>query len=259
MTTLIQKRTSEQGFTLVELAIVMIIIGLLIGGVLKGQELINNAQITSAVAQLRNVDIALSGFRDAYNAIPGDMTSAQARLPGCIAAPCNVDGDGNGRLDTAPGVAVDNGDETFAVWSQLAAGNFIQGVNITTATPTLLRADTAPATEIGDNSLITIGFHANLAALASANQVAPQGMYMVITAADDGDVANAVGGVSMTPNAAQRVDSKLDDGAPNAGTVRAAGTAGANATDCTDGGNADDIYKEALEANNCALYIQVQG
>jgi prepilin-type N-terminal cleavage/methylation domain-containing protein len=55
---------SQAGFTLVELAIVMIIIGLLIAGVLKGQELIANARVTSTVAQVKAIDAAISTFKD---------------------------------------------------------------------------------------------------------------------------------------------------------------------------------------------------
>ena len=69
------KQTSQAGFTLVELAIVMIIIGLLIAGVLKGQELIGNARVTSTVAQIKAIDAATSTFKDTYAALPGDMTT----------------------------------------------------------------------------------------------------------------------------------------------------------------------------------------
>ncbi|HIL28602.1 MAG TPA: prepilin-type N-terminal cleavage/methylation domain-containing protein, partial [Micavibrio sp.] len=82
----------QAGFTLVELAVVMIIIGLLIGGVLKGQELIANAQIASTVAGIKGIDAATSTFNDTYNAFPGDMSNALTRLPNC-AAPC---ANGNG-------------------------------------------------------------------------------------------------------------------------------------------------------------------
>ena len=77
---------SQAGFTLVELAIVMIIIGLLIGGVLKGQELITNAQITATVAQVKSIDGATTTFKDMYNALPGDMLNPAGRLPNCAAA-----------------------------------------------------------------------------------------------------------------------------------------------------------------------------
>jgi prepilin-type N-terminal cleavage/methylation domain-containing protein len=89
---------SEAGFTLVELAIVMIIIGLLIAGVLKGQALIANARVTSTVAQNKAIDAAISTFRDTYAALPGDIQNAGAKLPNC-AGPCiAVLGNGDGVL-----------------------------------------------------------------------------------------------------------------------------------------------------------------
>ena len=93
-------KTGQSGFTLVELAIVMIIIGLLIGGILKGQELIANAQTTATVAQLKGIDGALSTFRDKYSTLPGDMLSPNTRLRDCNAAPCNNPGNGDGRVTT---------------------------------------------------------------------------------------------------------------------------------------------------------------
>src|SRR5689334_17885827 len=94
---------SEAGFTLVELAIVMIIIGLLIAGVLKGQALIGNARVTSTVAQIKAIDAAVSTFKDTYAGLPGDLLSANTKVPNCAALPCNAGGDGNGRLATTPG------------------------------------------------------------------------------------------------------------------------------------------------------------
>ncbi len=94
---------AQAGFTLVELAIVMIIIGLLIAGVLKGQALITNAKVTAQVAQFKAVDAATSTFKDMYSALPGDIALATTRLPNCAAC---TNGDGNGviaqTLSTAP-------------------------------------------------------------------------------------------------------------------------------------------------------------
>lgn len=79
---------TQRGFTLVELAIVMTIIGLLIGGILKGQELMMNARATATIAQVRSYEAAATTFRDTYSSIPGDMPNAQARLKDCTAV-CN--------------------------------------------------------------------------------------------------------------------------------------------------------------------------
>ena len=62
--TLKLNRTSQSGFTLVELAIVLMIIGLLIGGILRGQELMENARVTSTIQQTKAYDGATTTFRD---------------------------------------------------------------------------------------------------------------------------------------------------------------------------------------------------
>src|SRR5450631_879960 len=94
---------SQAGFTLVELAIVMIIIGLLIAGVLKGQQLIGNAKVTAQVAQIKAIDAATSTFKDMYAALPGDISNAITRLPNCAAAPCGVNGGGDGNVGPVGG------------------------------------------------------------------------------------------------------------------------------------------------------------
>jgi prepilin-type N-terminal cleavage/methylation domain-containing protein len=71
------KRT--QGFTLVEIAIVLVIIGLLLGGILKGQEMITQAKIKNVIADMSGVSAAMYGYQDRYKALPGDDKGAETR------------------------------------------------------------------------------------------------------------------------------------------------------------------------------------
>ncbi len=68
----------QQGFTLIEIAIVLVIIGLLLGGILKGQELINSARVRNLASQLDGVKVAYLAFQDRYRVLPGDMDTATA-------------------------------------------------------------------------------------------------------------------------------------------------------------------------------------
>ena len=91
------KNTKQGGFTLVEIAIVLVIIGLLLGGILKGQELINNAKVRSVADRQNSLKAAWFGFIDRYNFIPGDSTRAVQLVPNAVAR-TDVDNPGDGRL-----------------------------------------------------------------------------------------------------------------------------------------------------------------
>src|SRR3981189_1761296 len=82
-----------QGFTLVEIAIVLVIIGVLLGGILKGQEMITQAKIKNVVADFSGISAAYHGYQDRYCAIPGDDPNAASRWTN---TPLVVSGDGNG-------------------------------------------------------------------------------------------------------------------------------------------------------------------
>ena len=91
-------KKASQGFTLIEIAIVLVIIGLLLGGVLKGQELITSARVRNLISQQDGIKAAFFGFQDRYRALPGDYANASANIK-CPAACLN--GDGNGQIRNA--------------------------------------------------------------------------------------------------------------------------------------------------------------
>ena len=70
----------QKGFTLVEIAIVLVIIGLLLGGVLKGQELINSAKVKNFINDFKTVPLFIYGYQDKYRALPGDDRDVATHL-----------------------------------------------------------------------------------------------------------------------------------------------------------------------------------
>src|SRR3954465_12578895 len=147
---------AQAGFTLVELAIVMIIIGLLIAGVLKGQQLITNAQIAATVAQVKAFDAATTSFHDMYASVPGDMSSAAslARLPNCAAGTqCNAtNGNADGKVDTLAGAAISfnaaPAAEQLGFWAQLNAVGLVTSLNPSTAAAGNVWGGNYPASKI---------------------------------------------------------------------------------------------------------------
>lgn len=112
----------QQGFTLVEIAIVLVIIGLLLGGILKGQELINSARVRNIADMNSGIQAAYFGFIDRYRQVPGDWSASNATAG--IGTNINAGGNQNGRLDV---VGADYWTEPAALWEQLWKAGFISG------------------------------------------------------------------------------------------------------------------------------------
>ena len=188
----------QSGFTLVEIAIVLVIIGLLLGGILKGQELINSARVRNMADQNSGIQAAYFGFIDRYRQVPGDW----AALPAAQAigdATVTLGGNGNGRIDN-------DIIEAAAVFSQLSKSNFLGGG----FTPATLA--TAPGNE-GD-------YIANIASPVNAFNGA---LILTRNAGYSGTTSTRLNlhmGVNVPVSIARELDIKVDDGLPNTGVLR---------------------------------------
>ena len=118
-------KSQQSGFTLIEIAIVLVIIGLLLGGVLKGQEMIENSRIKSVVADMRGVSAAYNSYVDRFRALPGDETNAVMSTTRGWAG--TAGGNGNGVLLITPAQTFTNGGEQAAFWRALRASGFAVG------------------------------------------------------------------------------------------------------------------------------------
>lgn len=114
----------QQGFTLIEIAIVLVIIGLLLGGILKGQELITSARVRNLISQQDGIKAGFYGFQDRYRGLPGDYQLASQNLGGAVAA---TNGNGDGRILDAAAGGTGAADEQNLVWDHLTRAGFLNG------------------------------------------------------------------------------------------------------------------------------------
>jgi prepilin-type N-terminal cleavage/methylation domain-containing protein len=119
-------KSRQSGFTLVEIAIVLVIIGLLLGGVLKGQDMIENARIKGLVSNVNGVSAAYNSYVDRYQEIPGDealLTAGNRGWAGIVGA----GGNANGALNIQPPQTFTNAGEQALMWNSLRASGFFKG------------------------------------------------------------------------------------------------------------------------------------
>lgn len=129
-------QSSEKGLSLVELAISLMVIGLLVGIVLKGQELYENTKLTHIMKQFKAYQAATVAFESTYEVMPGDMTKPNKRIVNCNFSPCNTPGNGDGFVSPStnwnflPFASIATG-EYRNFWLHLAVAGYIEGVDST--------------------------------------------------------------------------------------------------------------------------------
>jgi len=135
-----RKNSAEAGFTLVEIAIVLVIIGLLLGGILKGQEMITQAKIKNIVNDFNGITVAVTSYQDRYRAIPGDDQNATTRWTTQAPGKGNGDGVMLGKYkdnDTGgTGGAPADLKESNLFWQHLRIAGFVPGLTTGTGSGT---------------------------------------------------------------------------------------------------------------------------
>ena len=201
-------RKDEKGFTLVELAIVLIIIGLIVGGVLVGQDMIKAAEIRSTISQMEKLNTAVNVFRNKYSGIPGDMSNATNFFD---AADID-DGDGNGLIEDDGSTATltydDATGELINVFAMLSKAGIVEGSHVNTVNGNDIGLDRVfPPSKIGRGGV-------------AAFAVGGRNKFHLGIGSDLGSGATAFS-PAVTPSEAFQIDSKMDDGNPSLGIVEA--------------------------------------
>jgi prepilin-type N-terminal cleavage/methylation domain-containing protein len=189
-------RKQQSGFTLVEIAIVLVIIGLLLGGVLKGQELINSAKVTGLSQDFTRIQTALYGYQSRYRAVPGDHTTAATAINGATNATTPAGVIGNGQID-GEWDSTTLSDESVLFWQHARLAGFLSGPTVPNTT------DYVPTNAVG----LRMGISSTIVITTPAP--AMTGTYNICSAGILGKFA-------------KQLDTQLDDGNTTTGSVRVA-------------------------------------
>lgn len=207
----------QRGFTLVEIAVVLVIIGLIMGGVFKGQALVDSARVRSISNEINGIRTAWISFQERYRSIPGDFPKAPIQIDSAAVA-----GDGNGRIDDPA--------ERAGVWQQLSLAGFISG-----------NYDGSQAS-VGSSTDVQCGPY-------TCPQNPFNGFYKISYSAQAADAvspANEIYTGSHIPvSILSQLDARLDDGKANTGRFRVHRSF---ASECTLNGDWDLLSDNA----NCA-------
>ena len=213
----------EGGFTLIELSIVLVIIGLITGGVLVGRDLIEAAEIRSQISQIEQFHTAVITFKLKYGSLPGDISSSRAAQFGLASRAGSVGrGDGNGVIEGGVATGCWIAGEIPLFWNDLGRAQLINNQFS------------------GTDCAVSTG---TCAAISDVSQILPRGKtgentfiwpfpdngrnYYLITRMDTANGVNTNGqpwdvngnGNGLTPVQASSIDAKLDDGYPTTGRV----------------------------------------
>lgn len=230
------KNNKTSGVTVVEIGIVVLVVGLLLGGIISGQEMINSTRIRAEISQLTKDFNAITAFRAKYKALPGDYDKAAPTILGAT----TLNGNGDGQIAQDDGLTLGSGinfsTESLYFWEHLSLASMIDFGAIASATAITV-GTTHPQAKVG------------IGGVFAYSSVADYNHYFRIGLRDATPVQNIVFTSNMpddnmmTPAAAYGIDDKMDDGNAFTGNVRAMTTTGS--------GNSSDKLETPTSSLTC--------
>jgi len=212
---------NKLGFTLLELSIVLVIIGLIIGGSLVGRDLIKAAEIRSAISDIERIETSINSFKLKYNCLPGDCATATSYFSGAS------NGNGNGKIGGFYNIDTT---EMWQFWYHLAQANMWSGkfsgtTDNTTCSPAIYRHSivgvNVPASRMGDTIGYTVVYWGGY---TDANDwLSPSGMrtiknHAILFGTSDHNKCETYA-PALTTTDALSMDSKVDDSKPGTGKL----------------------------------------
>jgi len=245
----------QRGFTLIEMSIVLVIIGLIIGGILKGQELIESARQKNVISQIDALKAGTTTFVDRFRALPGDYGSASGNINSLLTA-----GDDNGiigatsanvgAMKTLVGLVASENSQYF---EHMIAANLAAGGSVTAQTTACFSGlCTTPSPQPGSafpNSGLTLSYGTNEGATTADSMLAH---WMIVSKWKNGALAGGPADGVISPARAFQLDSKYDDGIAMEGNIRTLGIG----TGCGAAGSTTSYVSTTTDLN-CHLVFNM--
>ncbi len=224
---------TNKGFTLVEISIVMVVIGLLIGGIFGGVQLIENARKQTAIQDMKSIESSALTFKVTYGRLPGDLRNANTRLQNCTALPCARSGDGNGTIGVLNAAYFNltpyNADtENFAFWHHLTAAD-LSPVKIQNTSDII---GGTPKFPIGPGRHMRVSDYSDIMTVGCPRSMNNKSMLFITT--PDNIQSGSLDGIGLKCSTLRDMDVKVDDGFPREGKFRVIGCVTSGAAICQE-------------------------
>lgn len=200
-------RASERGITLVELMIVLTIIGLLVGGIMGGQQLIRASELRSVMKDIEDYKQAIASFENIYEGYPGDLYNADTFWA------ATQSGDGNGRIEWSNSEPT-SVNESLNAWEQLQLAELIPGSfnGVDTHANQAFPGENVPESEIGGGYTI---HYSTISGTVDRSRSKTDHFFRL----GGYTAGNMTTGALLMPVDAYQIDNKMDDGRPESGSV----------------------------------------
>ncbi len=232
----------NSGFSLVEMAIVIVIIGLLAGGIITGRHLIHSSDLQEVMSDMNNYSSIIATFQDTYYALPGDMTDATAQwgaadaVPAtCITTPstgketCN--GNGDGKIDDMATASSDDY-EQFRAWQQLVSAGLMED-RLTGVAGSGGSNHAVPGTNVPESSFNGGGFAIFYGGQRTGDSNLFDGFYTHIIMFGAPSTTSYPNNALLMTEEIYTIDRKMDDEKPGSGTIRSTKDSSVATPNCT--------------------------
>jgi len=233
-------QNARAGFSLVELAIVLVVVGLLVSGTMIGINLMEQAKVKAVIDEFRQMDEAVAIFEEKYYGLPGDLPAARDYWPDCDATPANCNGNGDSRIDPS---------ERYRAMQQLGDAGLIPGQYTGTG-----GANCEVGVNVPQSKYDTAGLALGFVDAATSYTTAFWGGDSEGNSIFHGRCGDTSRAPVMPPEHALQIDEKMDDGQPGTGNIQGNNNTATTAADCYTAGTPAAAYRITNAGPVCSIH-----